>query len=311
MTTVPFFRRFFLIAALFATTLCTGLTSRAADPNVQEIHDVVYKKVGDREIKLNLFLPVKEGELVKGRPLLIYLDSGCWYSNGAGNGGIWRNIGALERGFAVASVSHRSISEAVFPAPMEDVRAAVRFLRKHAEEYGYDPNRFAVMGASSGGHLSLNLGISDEQSPWNVGDNLDVSGQVQCVVEYYGPADLKDALSRYPDQCIDCIYQAVGFLRTAGKSDDPEHEAFLKKAEACSPINYVDAKYAPTMILQGTVDPLVPLSQSALMFEKLRLNNVRTQLIVSDGGVHDPMTMGSPNFQIREIFEFLQWKNEL
>ena len=136
------------------------------------------------------------------------------------------------------------------------------------------------------------LGISDEQSIFDVGDNLDVSGQVQRVIDFFGPADLEDSFRRYSDLVIDCIYDAFGFKRSAGKVDDPEHDALMKKAKEYSPINYVDNAFAPTLLLQGTMDPLVPLSQSAVMYEKLMINGVRCQLHVSDGGVHDPNSLG-------------------
>ncbi len=277
------------------------------DAKFQQISDVVYKKVGDREIKLNLFLPLENGEVVKGRPLLIYLDSGCWYSGEPGNGGFWRGIGALERGFAVASVSHRPISEAAFPAPMEDVRAAVRFLRKNAEQYGYDPNRFAVAGYSSGGHLSLTLGISDAKSIYDVGDNLDVSGQVQRVVEFYGPTDFEIVFDRYPEQLIDCIFLAFAIDRADAKPSSPNFAALRENAKKYSPITYVDADFAPTLILHGTDDTIVPLSQSAVMFDALRVAGVRTKMYVSNGGVHDPATIAVPQVQREEAFEFLGW----
>ncbi|MDO5309220.1 MAG: alpha/beta hydrolase [Planctomycetia bacterium] len=294
--------------ALFAC-LCYGSSNANAqeEPKFQQISDVVYKTVGDREIKLNLFLPLRDGKTLKGEPLLIYLDSGCWYSDQPGTGGIWGAFGAIDRGFAVASVAHRSMTESPFPAPMEDVRAAVRFLRKHADEYGYDPERFAVCGCSSGGHLSLTLGISDELSPFNVGDNLDVSGQVQCVVDYFGPADLVTIFDRYANQAIDCIYQACDVKREDARPDSEQYKNLMDKAKLYSPISYVDANYAPTIILQGTDDPIVPLSQSALMYEKLKLAGVRVQLLISDGGVHDPNSLGSHNMQVREIYEFLRW----
>ena len=305
-------RRFFMTVAFslvsaVAAAFCVSASVNAADPEYQEIKDIVYKKVGDREIKLNLFMPLKDGQIVKGRPLLIYLDSGCWYSGEPGEGGVWTNLGARDRGYAIASVSHRSISEAPFPVPMEDVRAAVRFLRKHAEEYGYDPDRFAVCGCSSGGNLSLNLGISDAQSIYDVGENLDVSGQVQRVIDFFGPADFVDFFKRYPKQSIDCIYLANGMPREAADPENPQYEELMARAHKYSPINHVDADFAPTLILQGTQDPLVPLSQSALMYEQLLINGVRAQLHVSDGGVHGPSSLGSDNFLAREIFEFLQW----
>lgn len=298
-----------LCAAAFLA--CSYSVQAQEAPLYQEITDIVYKKVGDREIKLNLYLPLKDGQTLKGEPLLIWLDTGCWYSDAPGNGGIWGGWNkweAIKRGFAVASVSHRPISEASFPAPMEDVRAAVRFLRKHADEYGYDPDRFAAAGASSGGHLSLTLGISDEKTPFNVGDNLDVSGQVQRVIDYYGPADLAVVFDRYAKEAIDCIYLAVGMPREAADKANAEQYAELQaRAVKYSPITYVDKNFAPTLILHGTNDTIVPFSQSALMYERFRIEGVRTQLVVSDGGVHDITTLFSADLMKREIYEFLQW----
>ncbi|MBQ9874166.1 MAG: alpha/beta hydrolase [Thermoguttaceae bacterium] len=309
MQRFPFSLRATFVASLFLAFAVVALFAQAQEqPKFQQISDVVYKKVGDREIKLNLFLPLKDGETLKGEPLVIWLDSGCWYSGEPGNGGIWNSLGALERGFAVASVSHRPINEAPFPAPMEDVRAAVRFLRKHAAEYGYDPDRFAVSGASSGGHLSLTLGISDEQSPFNVGDNLDVSGQVQRVVDFYGPTDFTVAFDRYAKQSIDCVYLAVDMPREAAdKNNADQYKELQERAKKFSPITYVDGKYAPTILLQGTNDPFVPLTQSSMMYETLRIAGVRTQLMVSDGGVHDIHTLFSGDHMKREILEFLGW----
>ena len=307
-------RRRFLSAAATIMACAFALNPLAKEacaqnPEYQEIKDVVYKTVGDRQITLNLYLPIEEGSIVKGRPLLIFLNSGCWRSPGPGDGWLWNLYGARSKGFAIASVSHRSIDEpgGTFPAPMEDVRAAVRFLRKHASEYGDDPERFAVMGASSGGHLSLTLGVSDEKTPYNVGDNLDVSGQVQRVIDIYGPSDFSDCFARYPVETIDCIYQAFGAPREEGDASNPGHAALIEKAKAASPLYYVDANFAPTLIIHGTQDQVVPLSQSAIIFERMQWAHVRSQFIVTDGGVHSIESIGANLHLAREIFEFLGW----
>ena len=294
-----------LVAVFAAPFYCLAQDDKQ---EFDQVLDVVYKKVGDREIKLNLYRPVdQDGKVVAGTPLLIWLDSGCWYSDKPGNGGLWRMMDALKKDFAIASVSHRPITEAPFPAPIEDVRAAVRFLRKHAADYGYDPNRIAVSGASSGGHLSLMLGVSDEKSIFDVGDNLDVSGQPQAVIEFFGPADFEVVFERFAAQALDCIYLANASPREAADPNSPDHAALMENAKKFSPITYVDEHFAPTLILQGADDPIVPLSQSALMYEALKIAGVRTQMIVADGGVHDPSSLGSRIFLSREIFEFLGW----
>ena len=81
----------------------------------------------------------------------------------------------------------------------------------------------------------------------------------------------------------------------------------FKRAEEVFAHLYIDANYAPTLILQGTHDPLVPLTQSSMMYEMLRLAGVRAQLMVSDGGVHNTQSLFPADQQIREIYEFLGW----
>ncbi len=297
-----------LCVATFAVATSAVSTLNADEPKFQQVSDVVYKKVGDREIKLNLFLPLKDGAPVKNAPLYIYLDSGCWYSGNPGDGGFWRWLGVLDRGAAIASVSHRPINEAPFPAPMEDVRAAVRFLRKNAEKYGLDPNNFTAGGYSSGGHLSLTLGTSDAKSVYEVGDNLDVSGQVQQVVEFYGPTDFPLVFERVSREAVDCIYVAFNVKKAdADDKTSPVYADLLERAKKYSPLHAVDADFAPTLILHGTDDTIVPLSQSALLFDKLRKAGVRTKLIVGNGGVHDGSTVALPQEFRREVAEFLGW----
>lgn len=297
-----------LCAATFAFANAAVSTLNADEPKFQQVSDVVYKKVGDREIKLNLFLPLKDGAPVENAPLYIYLDSGCWYSGNPGDGGFWRWLGVLDRGAAIASVSHRSIDEAPFPAPMEDVRAAVRFLRKNADKYGLDPNNFTAGGYSSGGHLSLTLGISDAKSVYEVGDNLDVSGQAQQVVEFYGPTDFPLVFERLSREAIDCIYVAFNVKKSdVEDKSSPVYADLIKRAEKYSPLRSVDADFAPTLILHGTDDTIVPLSQSALLFDELRKTGVRTKLIVGNGGVHDGSTVALPQEFRREVAAFLGW----
>ena len=297
-----------ICAATFVFASAAVSTLNADEAKYQQVSDVVYKKVGDREIKLNLFLPLKDGAPVKNAPLYIYLDSGCWYSGNPGDGGFWRWLGVLDRGCAIASVSHRPINEAPFPAPMEDVRAAVRFLRKNAEKYGLDPNNFTAGGYSSGGHLSLTLGTSDAKSVYEVGDNLDVSGQVQHVVEFYGPTDFPLVFDRISRQAVDCIYVAFNVKKEdADDLTSPIRADLMERAKKYSPLHAVDADCAPTLILHGTDDTIVPLSQSALLFDELRKAGVRTKLIVGNGGVHDGSTVALPQEFRREVAEFLGW----
>ena len=93
------------------------------------------------------------------------------------------------RGYAVAAINYRLSQHAIFPAQIEDCKAAVRWLRAHAAQYGYDPARVAAFGQSAGGHLAAMLGTTGDVRAFDVGAHLDVSSRVQAVVDFFGPTD--------------------------------------------------------------------------------------------------------------------------
>lgn len=288
--------------------ICLSVFAQAQEYQTKEIRDIVYKKIDGREIKLNLFLPMKDGRICQGEPLLIQIDSGCWYSKGPGNGGLWRSWKSVERGYAVASVSHRSIGDGyAMPTMIEDVRAAVRYLRAHAKEYGYDSKRVAALGTSSGGHLVSMMGIPDKFKIFDVGDNLDQPSQVQAVINFYSIADMEFYLKTSPKQAIDCIYLALGGKKEKGKKFSDHAPVFYEAAKKFSPMTYVDKDFAPTLTLQGSKDPIVLASQSLLFYEALNRNGVRTDIYIGNGGVHSVKTLGESE-KIRDlVFDFLQW----
>ena len=296
----------FAVRAALCAVLLFSVSAVMADYQVKEIRGVVYKTVGDEQIKLNIFLPEQDGKTLENLATLIVLDSGCWYSNGPGNGAFWGEDvwKCTSKGYAVVSVGHRSLATTPFPAQVEDVRAAVRFLRAHAAEYGLDPSRFASMGCSSGGHLSTILGIADSVSPFEVGENLDQSGQVNVVVDFYGPTDFTTYLNHLDSGNPSCVYMVLG-----ADNDKPyplQVESLMRAAYRYSTVNYVNADYAPTIIFHGVVDPVVPISQSALFYEALRRWGVKSKFIVSNVGVHDVGSLGDLETTRQQIFEFLK-----
>ena len=303
------FRTFFYTCAVL---FCVSFAS-AQDSNVKydtkEITGVVYKVVDGQEIKMNLFLPIKDGKLKTDSPTLIDIVSGGWSSGGPGNGGFWRACGAVERGYAVVSVAHRSVtSDCVFPAQIEDVKAAVRFLRAHAEEYGLDPNRFAAMGASSGGHMASMLGLSDNHRQFDVGENLDQSSQIQIVVDLCCTADMRFYLERSPEQTPSPVYAVLGSKKQSDSDVPYEEQArpLLEKAAYYSPITYVDAEFAPTIILQGALDTAVVPSQSCLFYEALQRAGVRSELWIDNSKGHTADIFPAEARQ-KLIFDFLRW----
>jgi acetyl esterase/lipase len=181
----------------------------------------------------------------------------------------------LRNGYAVASVEYRLSGEAVFPAQIHDIKAAVRWLRAHAQEYNLDPKRFGAWGGSAGGHLVALLGTtSDVTALEGAEGNNDTSSSVQAVCDFYGPSNLITAdQNKQGDRAV---RQLLGFSPSTNQS----------AAMDASPIKYVSSKSPPFLLVHGDSDQLVPVEQSKDLYKSLLSAGVQAKLIVVPGGEH-------------------------
>ena len=238
--------------------------------------DVEYVAKGHARQKLDLYLPEKDG---KNDPLVIWIHGGAWKA-GDKSGNPARIL--VKEGFAVASINYRLSQHAIFPAQIEDCKAAVRWLRSHAKEHEIDPDRFGVWGASAGGHLSALVGTSGGVKEL-AGSEEVVSSRVQAVCDFYGPTTI------------------LKMNEQAGKSGRMDHDAENSpeslliggkiqenkgKAQKVDPIEYITKDDPPFLIVHGDRDPLVPLQQSELLHAALKKANVKSELHVVNGGGH-------------------------
>lgn len=224
--------------------------------NVEWRKDIEYGKVDDRSLKLDLYVPKKRaGKL----PLLIFIHGGGWKGGDKADYRIYTQAFA-QKGYIVASVGYRLTDEAKFPACVNDVKCAVRYLRKNADELGIDADRIGVVGGSAGGHLAMMIGYSSD-IPELEGDggHPGVSSHVKVVVDIYGPYNLNDNFVHTNEGANKLVESFLG---------KPVVEAgdLLDKA---SPAFYHDAKDPPTLILHGTIDDIVPVEQSDQLAQKL------------------------------------------
>ncbi|MBY0461256.1 MAG: alpha/beta hydrolase, partial [Gemmataceae bacterium] len=160
-----------------------------------------------------------------------------------------------------------------FPAQIQDARAAVRFLRANAKQYGIDADKFGAGGFSAGGHLALLLGHAGQVDGWDAGGNRDQPAKVQCVVDFFGPTDL----CLYSKEIRDAYLVPV-FGKEA--KTDPE---VLKKA---SPLTYAAKDAPPTLILHGTFDVVVPVKHSEALHQKLQDCGAACELVTLFGEGH-------------------------
>ncbi|MBV8142174.1 MAG: alpha/beta hydrolase, partial [Verrucomicrobia bacterium] len=172
--------------------------------------------------------------------------------------------------------------QALFPAQLEDCKAAVRWLRAHAEEFGIDPNRIGVWGASAGGNLAALLGTTGEVRDFEVGENLGYSSRVQAVCDFFGPTDfLQMDAHRLPDGQIHSAPDSPESKLVGGPiQNNPE------KVRRANPITYVDQGAPPFLIVHGTLDRLVPFHQSQLLVAALEAAGAAVTFHPVEGGGH-------------------------
>jgi acetyl esterase/lipase len=231
-------------------------------------------------------------------PLIFYIHGGGW-SEGSKNAGFLNCIiGAVNRGYAVASVDYRLVPKARFPEFLFDVKTAVRWARAHAEDFGFDPRRFAMAGDSAGGYLALMAGFTSGR-PEYAGRKfgwMGFSDEIQAICDIYGPTILVDPSEPfYEESGVKRVDRRIegepDFYESAFGTSDPNLLALI------SPISHVHKNIPPTLILHGIQDGMVPYQHSTLLHEKIKevCGEGRTELILYEGRNH-----GDPGFNTEE-----------
>ena len=257
--------------------MALGPASAAFAQDVETIRNIEYARPDDFPLQLDLYIP---RGIPKPMPVVLWVHGGGWC---AGNKDIPMVLPLVKLGFAVASIDYRLSQQAIFPAQIYDCKAAVRWLRAHAEKYGFNPNRIGAAGASAGGHLVALLGTTANH-PELEGDegNPGVASAVQAVCDFFGPTDFTDLGEAYSNLRDDVVARLLGGSIAEN----------MTKARAASPVFYVDAHSCPFYIAHGDADRVVPLGQSVELDAALKKAGVPSTLYVVKGGGHgfnDPL----------------------
>ncbi|HSI84343.1 MAG: alpha/beta fold hydrolase [Candidatus Methylacidiphilales bacterium] len=246
-----------------------------------------YKSVNGRELMLDLFLPVNPCPV----PVIIAIHGGGW---SFGSKRDYSPDAFLENGYAMASIEYRLSPHDVFPAQMEDVTAAVRWLRARAEELGLDSGRFGAFGHSAGGHLAALLGVTANRTDFEAGDNPGVSSEVHAVVDFAGPADFSVLFDAQcapveGDSSVPATWVKAGIRLLGGEPIGPKREL----AERASPVRHIRQGCPPFLLIHGEKDELVDADQSRRMYNALRRYDVPAELILLPDADHG-MRMNMP-----------------
>ncbi|OVE79966.1 hypothetical protein BVY01_01150, partial [bacterium I07] len=170
--------------------------------------------------------------------------------------------------------------EALFPAQIQDCKAAIRWIRANAENHGFDPDRIGVWGGSAGGHLVALLGTSGGIEEFETDENSEYSSRVQAVVDWYGPTDFLK-MDDFPGK---------GGHNDGGSPESrlvggpiQENKDLVLKA---NPITYVSSDDPPMLIMHGEKDMSVPFNQSELLHDALKNAGLESTLYCVKNGGH-------------------------
>ena len=230
--------------------------------------DVPYDERDGETLFLQILLPMDFMFMFgppKKFPLIVYVPGSAWHRQMT-KMSITQMLKYCELGYAVAITQYRPSDVAPFPAQIEDAKTAVRFMRKHAEEYQIDPDKIALYGDSSGGHTVVAAGITGNGTLDN-GTYGEFSCEVNCIVDCFGPTDIAK-MNYYPSSIDHIGADAPEGMLLGGVNvlENPD------RAEKVSPMYYLSREKAipPILILHGDGDQLVPFNQSVRLYEKLR-----------------------------------------
>lgn len=257
--------------------LATQATQLSNDPTrvryhpsarVRVVQAIVFARYGKRALRLDLYLPNDSKEAVPG---VIVIRGGGWMVNDRKESAHVASALA-ERGVAAASIEYRTADEAAFPGAIQDVKAAIRWMRANAKLYGISPDVIGTLGGSSGAHMALLAGISNDHDLEGNGGNNNISSRVQAVMAMATPTDLLrlNAGGR----------SVVARFLHASPAQNPKLWA------RASPINHVKAGGPFVLLMHGTADENVLPEQSSTFAELYRKAGGQVELVLLQKAPH-------------------------
>ncbi len=285
-----------LVHSLLIACLAFVATARADDNDgFTRQRDVIYGRKSGLALTMDVITPQKDAN---GKGIIVVI-SGGWFSNPDSiNPAIYAEY--LKRGYTIFAVVHGSQPKFTLVEIMEDMHRAVRFIRFHAKDYKIDPDHIGITGASAGGHLSLMMGTSGTMGDPRAKDPIDRgSSKVQAVACFFPPTDFLN-YGVEGHEMVDRAFQppftaAVDYQEFNAKKALYERVTDITKlreiSKKMSPISHVTKDSAPSLMIHGDKDTLVPLQQSEVMRDRLKKSGVDADLIVKKDAGHGWLTI--------------------
>ncbi len=240
---------------------------------------IVYADLGDKNLKMTLYIPNEGGAAL--RPGMVLIHGGGWIL-GTRYQQAWYCRQFARHGYVVMTIDYRLMPKCAFPDCLHDCKAAVRWLRLNAQRYQVDPDRIVTFGASAGGHLAALLATTSPRDGLEGDVNPGVSSEVRAAISLYGAVDLT-------------LYRDLSRLGKMGKVTSNFFREFTTRnmgemngtaLAAASPITYAGPDTKPIIFVHGTNDHLVHYEQSVRFHDRLEKLGVPTRLITLEGCGH-------------------------
>lgn len=260
-------------------------------PQYITVNDVTYAQVDSwfghcrRDLKLDIIYP--EAQDGRTYPCILWICGGAWLMMDKSAHNLYLSRLA-SGGFVVASVEYRTSNQGPYPMPLQDVKAAIRYLKAHADRFRINKEQMGVMGESAGGYLTC-MAALDHDPALDVGEYLEESSEVQAACPWYPPTDFRGFLYDSAEQCAaapESLLLGKNVMRHAGEA--------LK----CCPVSFVTPEAPPFLIIHGKDDHTVPFTQSELLYEKLEKAGCDVTLLAIEGADHADL-----HFFQKEIWE--------
>jgi acetyl esterase/lipase len=257
--------------------------------------DVRFASVEETPLLLDLYLPEGGAQPVG---LIVWVHGGAWRAGSRASADL---VGLTARGWALASVDYRLSTVARFPAQVFDIKAAVRYLRAHAAQYGLPTQPFVIAGSSAGAHLAALVGVSNGQRALegSVGSDRKASSDVQAIVSLYGASNLTSILAQSSPHGLSVRVPALELLLGGQPDQQPE------LARLASPVFQLDANDPPLLLLHGDQDNQMPIAQSRELAAAYAKLGRPVQFVVVEGAGHGGSAFTDAG-QLERIDRFLR-----
>lgn len=301
MKTLPFILTSSLmlgsIATAVAATDLPGNTDGAQVIHVENtrgridtLNGIVYSQIKSavaiRQLHMSLLVP-RNTDL---KPAIVYFPGGG-FTSAAWDKFIEMRMALAQAGFVVAAAEYRTVPD-TFPAPVIDGKAAIRYLREHAKEYGIDPQRIGVLGDSAGGYMAQMMALTNGDKSFEQGDFLNQSSDVQAAATLYGISNLLNIGEGFP-AAIQKVHESPAVteaLLVHGSAFRDWPGAAIgsdkQKALAASPMGHLNGKKPPFLIMHGSADTLVSPVQSEQLYKALKAEGNKADYVLLEGAEH-------------------------